>query len=81
MSLALLPDIGSPSPSWDASWSQWERIHLVLLQLDIPWQGGNQAGAGCFHFSKEKERGLWEKEGSVRLGLRGDVGVGSAIQV
>jgi hypothetical protein len=52
-------------------WSQWERTHLVLLELDVPELVGTQGGGG-FPFSEEKRR-KW-REGFVRVELGEDDG-------
>lgn len=48
------------------------RMSLVLLQLDIPWQGDTQRG---FSFFKEKVGDNW-REGFVRVKLGEEEGGG-----
>jgi hypothetical protein len=55
--------LGFPSPAGPTVRPQWEKMCLVLLQLDVPRQAGTQGG----HISEEKGRGdghrdLWDWE-------------------
>jgi hypothetical protein len=48
--------LGFLSSSWAALSAQWERIHLVLMALEVlGWVG--TMGRGALHFSEEKGKG------------------------